>query len=326
MRIDVIIPAYHAKDSIGKAIASVATQQLDARDEVRVTIVNDGEKKGTYDGGKILWPAVTGIEIRTVDREKNGGCGQARNTGIENTEGDCFMFLDADDVLGSPFAIRTLAAEIRKGYDLAMGLFVEETPFGTVLDHGENYVWCHGKMYSRKFIEKFGLRFNETRYNEDVGFNSVVKQLANTSYIPQVVYIWENNRASTVRGNEDGYRYDYGWRSFIDNLMWAAQEMARYGVEDEKREMFLAQGVARLYWDLNRSIVHFPENAEENTAKVKEFYEKAVKNFAKEGKLPYSSLALMYFTIRRDENPEVIPLFTLDEYLKTLGYFEDIGE
>ena len=323
MLIDVIIPAYKAHDTINKAVASVVTQKIDERDELCLTIVNDGEEKGAYDYLKSAWYGVAGMEIRTIDREKNGGCGLTRQSGIDGTCGDCFMFLDADDVLGSPFAVRTLAKEIRAGYDLAMGMFVEETPFGTMLDHGENYVWCHGKMYARGFIDKYRFRFNETRYNEDVGFHSAMRPFANAKYIQQVVYIWENNRASTTREKEDAYRFDYGWRSFIENIGWAIGEMEKRNAPEEKEEMFIAQAVARMYWDLNQSIVHFPENAEINTKAVTDFYRNSVSGFAKRGLLPYSSLAMMYFTIRRDENPEVIPLFTFDEYLKTLGYFND---
>ena len=33
-------------------------------------------------------------------------------------------------------------------------------------------VWMHGKMYRRSFFSKYNIRFNDSRANEDVGFNT----------------------------------------------------------------------------------------------------------------------------------------------------------
>lgn len=322
MTIDVILPAYEGLDTIDKAIASVVMQTLDEGDRAKITIVNDcSPHSEAYDGITARWKEIADLEL--ITREENGGAGAARQTGIDATDGDAIAFLDIDDVYGSPFALRALAREIKRGRDIAMGLFIEETPFG-IVEHGENYVWCHGKMYSRDFIAANNIRFNDTRYNEDVYFNAVCKALTDrTSYIPQVVYIWQNNRASTVRRDDTGYKYGFGWYAFIDNMTLAVKEMEAKHVNAGRIAMFVCSVLVRLYWNLNEAIANLPDSAETAIGRCMQFYDEAARTYVETGTIDYGDLSQYYLTIAKNEAPEIIPVFTFDSFLEKLGYFND---
>lgn len=321
MTVDIIIPAYNAQETIDRALASIATQKLDAGDSYRVTIVNDCSPDGDYHDCACFWAHF--MDIQTIDKPVNQGCGQARQTGVDYTDGDFFVFLDADDCLGSPVAIRSLLDAIKQGYDVVMGMFVEETEDKQFFNHGANWVWCHGKMYRRSFINEHNIRFNETRGNEDVGYHSVIHAITeNAYYIPQVVYIWQNQHNSLVRNSRDGYAYDYGWRDFIENMAWAVEEMQKRDIDEQTIIDFVAMVIARLYWQTEEAHEHFPESDEINLDKLREFYSRAAEGYVTTGKIPYEMLAAAYVKLTAESDYSVIPHKTFDTYLQEIGFKE----
>ena len=318
MKLDVIIPAYNAHDTIDKAIASVVMQKIDQEDEVQIIIVNDASPDGSYHDCARFW-ATLGVPVGVVDRKENGGVGQARQSGIDAGDGDCFTCMDADDVFGSPFALRVFLDGMKLGYDLVMGQFVEETEQKTMITHGPNYVWMHGKCYSRKFVLENGLRFNETRYNEDVGYNSVVHNLTdNVLYVPQVVLIWQHNAGSTVRAKHEHYCYGYGWRSFIENMSWAEAELRKREVSEDKITDFLSQAVARMYWNSMTGHEHLPEEEQENWKAMRAFCKKTLSLYA--DSLDMEKLRGGYFKVAEETPMTSVPYMTFEGFLKKLGF------
>jgi CDP-glycerol glycerophosphotransferase len=321
MTLDIIIPAYNAHDTIDRALASIAMQQIDPEDDVQVVIVNDASPNGSYHDCAKYWAIQ--MPVGVIDRKENGGCGQARQTGLDATNGEAVVFLDADDVLGSPFALRVLLDGMKLGYDMVMGMFVEETEQRTMINHGANYVWCHGKCYSRKFINEHGLRFNDTRGNEDVGFNAVYQNLTeNILYIPQVVYIWENRKDSTVRTDHNAYSYGHGWRDFVTNMNWAEAEMEKRGVSKEKIAAFLGQVVGRLYWQTMECHEVLPKEERKNWAALKDFYESCLGRNIENGVLTKEALREGYMKVTGETPQTVVPFMTFNGFMKKLGYKE----
>lgn len=319
MKLDVIIPAYEAQSTIDRAIASVMMQKVEAEDEVQILIVNDASPSGSYHDCAKYWAALGRFPVAVIDRTENGGVGQARQTGIDAGVGDCFTVLDADDVLGSPFALRVLLDGMKLGYDVVMGQFIEETEGKTYITHGANWVWMHGKCYSKKFLKENGLRFNLTRYNEDVGFNSVAHNLTeNVLYVPQVVYIWEHQIGSTVRAKHDHYCYGYGWRSFIENMIWVEEQLRERNVEREKIADFLAQATARLYWNSMDAHEKLPEEEEQNWPELKRFCRGAMLRHA--DLLGKDRLREGYFKVASETPMTSVPYLTFDEFLDKIGY------
>jgi len=324
MKVDIIIPAYNCHSTINRALASCAMQKLDDGDELTVTIVNDASKEG-YEEYAEFWSHV--MEVQLVNKSENAGCGQARQTGIDYTDGDYFMFLDADDTLASPVAVRTLLREMKKGnYDLVMGDFIEETEKGSFVMHGENWVWCHGKMYKRRAIDRFLLRFNLTRGNEDVGFHSVLKNLTdNTKYVPQLIYMWENYHNSLVRGDSVGYRCGYGWRDFVENMAWACEEMQSRRINKALIRDHAAYALCRIYYQYEECKNYLPAENEQNWEKIKDYYNRVILPFIVDGGL---NLEFLNQTMRKlqseSDNSYIVPKISFGSFLKKLGFFEDL--
>ena len=324
MRVDIIIPAYNCHDTIDRALASCAMQKLDDGDTFGVTIVNDASEKG-YDEIAQYWSRL--IEIQVIDKAENAGCGQARQTGVDYTDGDYYMFLDADDTFASPVAVKTLLREAKNGdYDVVMGDFIEETGIGTFVMHKYNWIWCHAKMYKRRTIDRFLLRFNLTRGNEDVGFHCVLKNLTdNVKYVPQLIYMWENCKTSLVRGDSNGYKCGYGCRDFVENMAWAAEELQSRRVNKALIRDHVCYALCRIYWQFEEAKKNLPGETEENWNKIQDFYNRAVHPMVMECGIDFPFLSDMMVNLKKEGGTEhVIPRMTFNQFLTKLGFFDDL--
>lgn len=86
----VVIPAYNSADTISRAVNSVLDQTL--RD-FEVIIVDDGSVDDTSE----IVQQYEDQRVKYQIHEENKGGSAARNTGIEQAEGEYIAFLDADD-------------------------------------------------------------------------------------------------------------------------------------------------------------------------------------------------------------------------------------
>ena len=86
--VSVLIPAYRAAHTIGRAVDSVLAQ---TKTPDEILIIDDGSPD---DVGPAL--AHYGDRVRLL-RKTNGGASSARNFGLDNCRGDLIAFLDADD-------------------------------------------------------------------------------------------------------------------------------------------------------------------------------------------------------------------------------------
>lgn len=87
-RISVIIPAYNAAETIGKAIDSILVQSYPAHE---IIVVDDGSEDATGESVQAYGDKVTYI------RQVNAGPSAARNKGVQQASGEWIAFLDADD-------------------------------------------------------------------------------------------------------------------------------------------------------------------------------------------------------------------------------------
>lgn len=88
--VTVVIPAYNAERTIGRALASVWRQNYP---EMEVIVVDDASSDGT--GAEIL--RMRSGNIRLIRLEENRGECSAMNVGIQQARTDYIAFLDADD-------------------------------------------------------------------------------------------------------------------------------------------------------------------------------------------------------------------------------------
>lgn len=230
--IDVIIPAYNSQDTIIRTLSSIAMQLN--RDELKVTIVNDGGKD-YKDIVEIFKPL---IDIQEIGYETNRGPGYARQYGIDNTHGEFIAFIDADDTFYEACSLSLMVKPLK---DTSAKFLI--SPFLQIGKNNEqapmnaNLVWVFGHIYRRSFLDQHNIRFTSTRANEDVGFNNMCNLIAQNEMGPEggkilntITYEWHYNEASITRRGKDEYEYGICTPGYIYNLHNAYNVARREGV------------------------------------------------------------------------------------------------
>ncbi|MBR3117095.1 MAG: glycosyltransferase family 2 protein [Bacilli bacterium] len=217
--IDIIIPAYNAHKTLEKALLSICSQNIDQ--QLNVYVCNDGSKKDYKD---IIKKFKTFINIKELTIDKNSGPGVARQVGLDKSNSEYVVFLDADDELYSSISLKLMYNKIKENdSDMVIASFIEETDQGDYL-HSDDYVWLHGKMYKREFIDKCKVKFNDSYANEDNYFNkSLLIRNPKIDYLDDTVYVWKNNKTSITRKNNREYNTE-GLLGFIDNMTQVSKE------------------------------------------------------------------------------------------------------
>jgi glycosyltransferase involved in cell wall biosynthesis len=106
VKVSVVIPCYNYGKWVGEAIESVFSQKTNF--EVQTIIVNDE----STDNSKEVIEQILGDNPERnayLINKLNGGVAVARNFGIQVASGEYIVCLDADDMLGSPDFLQTLA-------------------------------------------------------------------------------------------------------------------------------------------------------------------------------------------------------------------------
>lgn len=220
---DIIIPAYCAEQTINRTLASIYMQTF--KDDIYVYIVGDCDG---VDYSNNLFRDL--LDIVYLSTEKNVGAGGARQTGINNSNSEYFMFIDADDCLASAFSCELLYYNaISNNADIVAGSFDNDIREGKKVSVGENngsLTWLHGRIFKRKFIQDNNICFRESlRTNEDCYFN----QLA-FSYEPNAInmhkvcysWIWTDGSLTRTGASDNRFHilYDYiqAAEAYIDEV------------------------------------------------------------------------------------------------------------
>lgn len=120
--VSVIIPAWRAADTVGRALASVAAQTVKPREAI---VVDDGSDDGTADAARAMAAAMGGIDLKVIALVANAGAGAARNRAISEARGEFVALLDADDEWLPEKLARSLAVMAESGADLVSHDYVE---------------------------------------------------------------------------------------------------------------------------------------------------------------------------------------------------------
>ncbi len=91
--VSVIVPAYNAEATIGRALESIAAQTLPPAE---VIVVDDGSADLTADKARAMQVTLAPVRLVVITQE-NAGAGAARNRAVHEASQDYLAFLDADD-------------------------------------------------------------------------------------------------------------------------------------------------------------------------------------------------------------------------------------
>jgi glycosyltransferase involved in cell wall biosynthesis len=279
-KIDVIIPAFKAQNTIAKTISSIVMQSI--VDEVTITIVNDSDDIGYK---KFIDHFKPYVDIKEITLDVNGGPGVARQYGIDNTSAPYFTCIDADDTFSNAFALETLYRSMKAnpGYHTVVGSFIEQHENLQFVNHANDLVWMFGKLYTREFITKYKVRFNQTRANEDNGFNTIIRLISSDQekimFLPDVVYFWHHKEDSITRINNNQYSYDQSFVGYTDNMIYAVQEAKKIKPFNSYVDMWAIQIMAQLYIYYYQTVKRDPRFIEQNYNSCKKYYKEVFKHF-----------------------------------------------
>lgn len=232
--VDIIIPAYGESKLLNKGVASIATQWK--VNNIHLTIVDDcSPNTDCHYQDLVDIYSKMGLDIKVVVTPENLGQGGARQFGVDNTKNKWFMFMDEDDMIGSPIAISQFVG-LAETYNyifnpdgtvqinekgkpvinknvpklaIVAGPLFEFDEHHTHVIEANNHVWINSKLYNREFVNKHNIRFNErqSRHAEDYYWTSCFfyaldhdpKYMGMMLPDDTLVYIWYPNQKSQTR-------------------------------------------------------------------------------------------------------------------------------
>ena len=321
-RIDIIIPAYNAHDTLQRTLGSIISQ--DIVDDLDVLIVDDCSDK---DYSELVESFSKFVSIRQIRLEKNGGPGVARQKGIEASSNPLITFIDADDSFSGAFALKTLRAQmLSEPYVSAcFGSFLEENQEHTYINHPNDTVWMFGKLYSRDFINKYNIHFNETRANEDNGFNMMVKLCSNDyeriKFIPDIIYYWHMRLDSITRRDNCNYSYNDSFVGYTDNMIYSIKHAERKAPFNGNVMRIKVQTLCNLYQYYIETVARDPRYAEQNFNACVKYYKEVYREI--KDKIEENVLSEYYSDVMRNsfvggKMVGIIPVMGIKEWLEEL--------
>lgn len=182
--VDIIVPMFNQEQCIEKCIESILKQTYKM---IHLILVDDGSTDNTLK----ICRKYKEISYITIVTQKNQGVAAARNKGLSYTEGDCIVFIDADDYVANNY-IETLVNSI-ENFDLIVtgntwidikGKIIQKNvpPMITVeniyeigkfifqKDYFKYFTSPWGKLFKRNIILENNIKFRDLSYGEDTCF------------------------------------------------------------------------------------------------------------------------------------------------------------
>jgi len=122
--VDVVIPAYNARETIQKPVTSTLNQELPTNWRQNVIIINDGSSDGTA----MLCKTMFGEQIQIISHEHNRGRSASCNTGWRAGFGSYVLFLDADCEWLSTNSLYSHLKTLESGADVSTGSIASRDP------------------------------------------------------------------------------------------------------------------------------------------------------------------------------------------------------
>ena len=272
-RIDVIVPAHRAHETIGRTLESLAMQSIAG--DLDVIIVDDECPEGDYrDAASSFLPR---LNIKLIRLPENLGPGGARQAGIDASDNPLFTCIDADDTYAEPSSLELLRS-VMTGNDAVQRCGGEiAVPDGTGKAVRQSNAWmlmC-GKIFRRSFTERYGIRFNGTRANEDFGYNLAVDLICDNEAeqilnLPDVVGHVHMNPGSIT--NHGSFEWDQHLCGMIDNAIWAVGLAKRYRPDSDEVSRRVLQVLLIAYCCWNIIVISAPEYADQAWEYTKKYY------------------------------------------------------
>lgn len=181
-----IIPHKNNPTLLNKALDSIPR-----RDDVEIIVVDDNSDPATTDFAH--FPGTNDTTVQVIFTKEGKGAGYARNIGLEKASGKWILFCDADDFYTDKLTVFLQKYQRADADMIMMKSMCLDLDTGLIGNRGETFnefideglatgnfcnallVSCPWKgMYSHDFLLKHKIRFNESRWGNDVVFSTKV--------------------------------------------------------------------------------------------------------------------------------------------------------
>lgn len=182
--VSIIIPVYNVSQYLIKSINSVRNQTLQ---DLEIICVDDASTDNSL---SILEDfAKIDNRIKVLKHDKNLGVSCARNTALEIAKSDYLMFLDPDDWYEPTICEKMYNKIHNSNYDVVVcnvAITVSDDMNGRNRGYTneKNYAtinnsWSWNKIFKRKIIEEYKIRFPEGLLGEDAYFKNCYYAVSN---------------------------------------------------------------------------------------------------------------------------------------------------
>lgn len=338
------VPVYKAKSTLDKLIASVAIQSLSA-DVAIILALDCPEENGTYEYIKSRFPD---MDITILSCDRNTGPGLARQRALDACKTDWITFIDADDILLSPFALEELYNNITPTCIEVQGPFFQEYQEGCLnaaermqlIQNGQEipprmsprndigHPWVFGRLYNVQFLRQQGIRFSQLRAMEDGEFNwkirmSIEGTPLQINLIESPIYLWRTGSEHSITriGMEENRGEPlYNW----DLCQVGATAAAINAIKFCQRKNPFNGGVTRFaveqmisqYFTYVQCLERKPMFAKQNFFNAKRFYHSCYKDI--ERNIDQDILKTLYtaqYAAHSQEMIGLIPEITFFEFM-----------
>nr|WP_294671387.1 glycosyltransferase family 2 protein [uncultured Ruminococcus sp.] len=180
--ISIIVPVYNTENYLEKCLYSLVNQTYK---NIEIIIVDDGSPDNSMN---IIQKFVLADNRVKVISQKNQGLSGARNTGMNNTNGDYIMFIDSDDWIEIDTCEKAINASEKYNADVVFWSYIKE--FSN--SQKDNYLFDKTEIiWSEKNINQLSRRM--------VGL--VGDELANPQSIDNLVTAWGKLYKKSVIGD-----------------------------------------------------------------------------------------------------------------------------
>ncbi|MBR1443324.1 MAG: glycosyltransferase family 2 protein [Firmicutes bacterium] len=215
--VSIIVPVYNVEKYISRCIESLISQTYK---NIEIILVDDGTQDKS---GEICEKYAKKDKRIVVYHKENGGLSDARNYGIEKSNGEYLSFVDSDDYVDFDY-IEFLYNLIKKGYKLSLcSLCIVYTSNNRICKkgngkeiivsgkncikmmcyHDEIDTSAYAKLYHKSLFEN--VKYPKGKLFEDIGtsyllFDQCEKIIC--SFVPKYYYVIRDNSIVTSKFSE----------------------------------------------------------------------------------------------------------------------------
>ena len=216
-KVSVIIPVYNVEQYLPKCLASIVQQTLK---DIEIICVNDGSCDNSL---KIIEEFKSKDKRIKIINKENEGLGCARNTGLENANGEYISFIDSDDYIDENF-LELLYNEAKENdADVACGGIKRENDGDTyfLINYSQtvitddiyqkiniskatqfSFVW--NKIYKHSFLKENELKFMPKVNFEDLIYTPQIMLKSNILVtVPETFYHYVKREKSIFQDTEN---------------------------------------------------------------------------------------------------------------------------